>query len=144
MLCAGAVAGFAGDAGIRGAGIEVVFGGGGGGVTAEAEARFIRRDGTAGGIRESRGDGAWLPGGDVESLRSVVKADVAFKKSGVLLVEKSLAHVAGTEGPEKVDGKRRGCVADGESAFFFGGEELIGVGAGLKRQVVVFAKVLGL
>ena len=76
----------------------------------------------------------------VERLRSVIKTDVAFVELGVLLVDECLAHVAGAERPEQIDGKRCGCVADGERAFFCSGEELVAVWAGLKRQVGALAK----
>jgi hypothetical protein len=121
----------------------LVFCGGGGGVAAEAETRFVGRDGAACGSVESCWDSAWLARGDVEHLRRVVETYMAFVELGVLLVDESLAHVAGAESPEEIDRKRSGCVADSEDAFFLGGEELIGVGAGLKRQVGVVAQALG-
>jgi len=99
MCGTGAVAGFAGDAGVGSARIELIFCGGGGGVAAEAEAGFVGRDGAACGIGESCGDGAQLAGSDVESLRGVVETNVALVKLGALLIEKSLAHVAGAESP---------------------------------------------
>lgn len=65
VLCAGAVAGFAGDAEKRGAGIKLIFCRGSGGVTAEAEAHFVGRDETAHGSGESCRDRARLAGSDV-------------------------------------------------------------------------------
>jgi len=94
MLRAGPVAGFAGDAQIRGTWIELIFCGGGGGVAAEAEASFVGRDGTARSIIESCWHGMGLAGSDVERLRGVVETDVAFIEFAVLLVDESLAHVA--------------------------------------------------
>lgn len=94
MLGAGAVAGFAGDAGVGGGRIKLIFCGGGCGVTAEAQASFVGRDRAASGEFESGGSCAWLAGSDIERLRGVVKADVGFKKSRVLLVDESLTHVA--------------------------------------------------
>jgi len=69
VLGAGTVAGFAGDAEKRGAGFELISRGGGGGVAAEAEASFARRDGAAGGVFESCRDGMGLAGSDVKRLR---------------------------------------------------------------------------
>ena len=91
---AGAMASLAGDAQIRGFGIELIFCGGGGGVAAEAETRFVGRDGATGGVFESRGYGMGLAGSDIERLSCVVKANVAFIKLGVLLVDEGLSHVA--------------------------------------------------
>ena len=142
VLGAGAVAGFTGDARVGSAGIELIFCGGGGGVAAKAEASFVGRDRATGGVIESCGNCALLAGSDVESLRGAVKTDMAFVEPAVLLVNKSLTHVAGAESPEEIDGKRRGGVADSERAFFRSGEESIVEGAGLKRQVGVITKAL--
>lgn len=139
-MCSRAVAGFAGDAGVRGARIELVFCRGSGGVTAEAEARFVGRDDAAHSSGESFRDRARLAGSDVERLCGVVKADVAFVEIVAHFVEEGLPHVAGAESPNQVKRKDCGSLADCKSAFFRCGEKLIVERASLKRQVRMFAK----
>jgi hypothetical protein len=101
-------------------------------MTAEAEARFLGRYSPAHGSGESPRDRARLAGSDIERLRGVVKADVAFVEIVVHFVEEGLPHVAGAQSPNQLERKNSGSFTDGERAFI-GGEESIVVRSGLER-----------
>ncbi len=137
---AGAVAGFALDAGSELRDVEFFGGGGGGGVTAETAAGFVGVEPAAHGGFEIVGIVGDVAGGEVESLERFVEAQMGFVELAVAFVEVSLAFVADAEGPVDPSGKGLGAFGDGE--FYVGGRggEFVVEGGALVGEVAVGAE----
>ena len=114
VVGAGAVAGFALDAGGEVRRVEMAGDVGCGGVAAEAAAGFVGVEPAAHGGFEVVGIGGVVAGGEVERLEGFVEAEMAFVEAAVAFVDVGLAFVAETEGPGDRRGERLGAVGDGE------------------------------
>ena len=144
VIGSGTVAGFALHAGSEMRRVEMAGDAGGGGVAAEAAARFVGVEPAAHRGFEVVGSGGVVAGGEIERLQGFVEAEMAFVEATVALVDVGLAFVAEAESPCDGGGERLRAVGDGEVDGVWRGGEFVVIGGALLGEVGVRVQNVGI